>query len=360
MRKVTIDLNRPAANKRARDALDWAWWCLSPDGPHGVHSKRLTAVFGRNGNDVGAWLRALLLERVGDYAVGKHAFGYVLREAGWDRASALLGGLTYREQRELWAPEEERAEEVTLEVLWRRRRPATGAPIVRSHLEKGLPLEFEYGERHGRLWNELQNVRADEKPLYWRGALDWDYDVVNCAPTVLCQLAEASGLRPLLLDGARGYVEAREEHLRLFMRLGGIDRKAAKQLLAALFNGAALSANYRHATFGLLRQDADAVGRLREDQTVRALVASVRAMRRHVEHAYGAPPWLTYFARERALLDAFRAELDRAGAGHFLEHDGFRCDRAMDPRELERAALAATGLQVEVRAKSNQFSEGTT
>lgn len=352
-RELRIDLNDWATFTQIRDTLDWAFWHVKTDRATEFHSRELGAVF-RN-TRISSWLRANLLRQVGTYAVGEHAYSYLLREDRWDKLSGYVNGLTWAETNALLRPE------VTsnivrdgVEELVRPDYPSSSF-LPRTHLEKGLSTDFEYRDWNHRLWNGLQNINADDKPLYWKGIFPWDFDISNSAPTTLFQLATMFNGSRMLLEPVKHYLDFREEYLRFVMQSCRVSRKVAKKFFTSVFNGAVLSTSYRQSTLGTLGGNVAGVERLKESVGIRSLLSSIKYMNLHLQRAFGEDPWLVYFRYERANLDIMRAHLDSIGARYFLEHDGFRCDRQVDSEFLVAEIERQTGLRYAMKAKHHVY-----
>jgi hypothetical protein len=85
------------------------------------------------------------------------------------------------------------------------------------------------GERTGA----AQNLETKLRSLLFCGKV-FDLDMVNCQPTVMCQLAEQLGLRCPKLQLI---VERRKEQLEIVQQIKGVDYKLAKQFVIAFCNG---------------------------------------------------------------------------------------------------------------------------
>jgi hypothetical protein len=352
IKNLRINLNDPEVYAQIREMLDWAYWNLKVDRPTEFHSRELSAIF--RATKISGWLRANLLVQVGTYAVGEHSYSYLLREQGWDKLSAHLNGPTWEETNALLRPEARIVVVGDLEEVARLDyQPAEFLP--RTHLEKGLSLDFEYGEKSHRLWNKLQNINADDKPLYWKGVFPWDYDIVNSAPTTLFQLASRNGGSGSLLAPIRHYLDNRDEYLRFVQASCRVGRKTAKKFFTSVFNGAVLSTSYRQSTLGTLGGNVAGVERLQQSVAIRALISSIRYQNSHVHRVFRDDPWLVYFQHERANLDIMREHLDSVGTRYFLEHDGVRSADPVDHGFLVAEIRRRTGLEYEMKVKHHVF-----
>jgi hypothetical protein len=61
--------------------------------------------------------------------------------------------------------------------------------------------------------------------------------------------------------------------------------------------------------------------------------------------------WGVYFDLERQVLNEIRAFLSASNTRHFLEHDGWSCESAVDIDLLTQHVLERTGFRIQVEMK---------
>ena len=351
--ELRVNLNNHDTYTQIRDTLDWAFWNLKTDRATEIYSRELSVVFRRT--KISNWLRANLLRQVGSFAIGDHAYSYLLLESGWNKLSRYLNGLTWKETNALLrGPVISNNVAVGAEVCARADWPSS-AFLPRTHLEKGLSTDFEYRDWNHRLWNGLQNINSADKPIYWKGIFPWDYDIVNSAPTTLYQLGAMNGASKLLLEPIQHYIDHREEYLKFVSMTCRVSQKCAKKFFTSLFNGAVLSTSYKQSTLGTLGGNASGVLKLKESVGIRALLTSIKYLNSFLERVFQEDAWQVYFRHERANLDIMRAYLDSLGALYFLEHDGFRCDREVDSEFIVTEIKRQTGLNYAMKVRHHVF-----
>lgn len=337
--------NDPRVRRRVTAALDWCSHHLSQNKATPIHHDVLHRVFGNATNQLTKFLRANLLVQTGSYQPGKSSYSYLRKQIGFEK---LLHSTQHM--------------------------VATSAGDLNPELQA---LKFEYSLKSDRYFHRLQQLPSAEKKAFWADYLPFSYDIEACAPTVLFQLAGRAGLPASLLLGLQSYLHDKSILRKHVIELTGLSMKESKRLINSLFNGARLARSRYCAIFRMLRCDRAAMERLQACDEIRRLRCEIGLIWKRLEQTEqeqqrvnagrspfppippckrklktGSQKWCFYFSQERKILDAIVDELSRGGIRHFTEHDGFRTDRAVDPRMVEKAVLLSTGFSIKLKSES--------
>lgn len=329
------------SNKRVIDrtslVLDWCDLHLSATSPTQLHHSKLTKIFGNQAKDFSAYLRANLLVQVGNYAVGKSSFSYMLNKDGYDKLSMKIGRRVNHIE----------CNNATSEELY---------PEL-------LTLEFEYSDKSYRLWHPLQQMKSSKKAAFWKDYLPFNYDVDASAPTILLQLATKHGLLPLLAGPIQDYLDNKDAFRQHVAEIANCDLKTAKRIINSLFNGARLAANGFCSAFGLLDFRVDSMRALQNDQQIISLKSSIKQMWNRISSHYATKTskdkWNVYFQHERKVLDAVKFFLDEKEVQYFTEHDGFRSSEKIDVKELSDYVFSRTSIRVNFSEEQEESSTTT-
>jgi hypothetical protein len=241
-----------------------------------------------------------------------------------------------------------------------------------SELSQG---EFEYEDISSRLWHPLQRLRREYRPRVLAAAgLAHQYDIVCCAPTLLHQhswrIPQVLGARggwqqgpmDLVLSTLTDYIPNRAKLRAELAERAEISIQLAKQIITALFCGAHISRHPTSAISEMLSGDSARIEFLKQDPWLRSLREDIAVLwdylNRTIPRRYTATgrklpissrqKWMLYFELERSVLDSVRAYMKQHGIKCFLEHDGWTCDREIDPVELSQCIEKSTGFCVEL------------
>lgn len=277
---------------------------MSTTTPTQLHNRKLREVFGKESNDFAKHLKAITLVKVSQqYIVGKQSQSYVRNEEGLNRL-VEQSGITAAEAIAEALPEQQRQE-----------------------LESG---DIEYIEGDNRFYHSLINLKRETKREFWESfGYNYDYDIENCAPTLLYQAAINSKCAPVFLLPIKQYIDDKNALREFLMQLLEVDRKAAKDVLVSLFNHAKLSPIKCRITEILTRRQIDV---LRNDKTIKGLRSAIKYMwrflaRKHKFKNTGANRWKFYRAIERTVMDVV---VSCCTGRVFREHDGLRTDTPLD------------------------------
>lgn len=243
--------------------------------------------------------------------------------------------------------------------------------IEREYGTQLQTLNFQYTDKSDRYWHELQNVRSNFRGrTLAKHGLKYNYDIRACAPTLLMQHAQQQNgvcfteIEKLLND-RKAYRQFITDECELTPEYGyDMDpkdkNKTAKTIINSLFCGAMLGLNANFALSKLLDYDVARIMCAKELTTT--LRADIKDMWNEIKPTMSRKrnengrllaiqprdKWARYFKLEREVIDAVRAYLTKTNNRHFLEHDGWVCEKMIDENELLAFIYKKTGYKVNI------------
>jgi len=357
MKKQALHINRyqpnfadPRVQARVRIVLDFCRPLLLHRKPTPIASALLTKHFGNQKSQLSERLRAKLLIQSGTYALGKHSYSYTINAQGFEFLCRSIGVPMQSD--------EEMAADLYRDIASGKTEPQYSEPT------KGA-----------RRYHPIQNLPKALRASLFKGW--YDYDIEAAAPTLIYQ--KACRVR-LLIDqkqidqpypAVRQLVEDRAAVRQHLMDVSGLDLKAAKGVLVALFFGARLVPHHKQAVYRLVGHDKAVIERLRADKYVVSFCREVRlmwtvllnhenatnglkALRTGVitpKPATKAKQRMGYYLRvERQVMDAIESVLRAQGMVPVLIHDGFMTKRRINTKVIEAEVLRVTGFKIRLAA----------
>jgi hypothetical protein len=350
---------------RIRNAIGFACGVLSPVTPHEWSTRYIDRWFGQQQNALGGYIRnQLLIVTNESYSFGDNSQckQYILNQSGVDHLCDATG-LPRNNNTQLYP--------IVLQVANEQ---------YQTELATG---EFEYKDQSHRLWHPLQNFRREYKhQVLEQNGYQYHYDIVCSAMTLIHQYSqqipeirhnEKWQQRPmeLYLWTLRDYLQNRHQRRQELADSAEIDSETAKRMINALLAGARLSANHRTEIFQMLGCDLDRLRFLQQHQWLNDLRADIKTCWNYIRPTL--PPrfgharsdgsrrrlavnsrqkWMLYFDLERQVLNEVREYLNETQNLHFLEHDGWSCQRSIDQEALQQRIHERTGFRVEFEMKS--------
>lgn len=235
-------------------------------------------------------------------------------------------------------------------------------------------LAFTYEDKSSRLWHPLQNVRRQHKKrLLHASGLQYSYDIVCAAPTLLLRYAQSLPDIPerniwtmdLWLFAYQSYLKDRTARRAALADLLQVDVSYAKTVLNSLFCGAKVGAGPHFSLFRLLGTY-DRIQSLKDDKFITALRADIKVVWNYIEPTMmriekkdkkgrqrkvplnSKRKWGLYFDLERKVLDVVRHYLEDTGNPHFLEHDGWSTRDKVDVAKLRAYIYDKTGFAINI------------
>ena len=251
-------------------------------------------------------------------------------------------------------------------------------------------LDFIYHDKSNRLWHPLQNVRkTDKKRIFAENKLQYQYDIVCCAPTLIHQYSHQvpliiqddkyiQGPMDLYLFAVHKYLNDRTNIRKQIANETEIPEKLVKIIINALFAGAQLGNNPACAIYKLLNGDKARIEYLKQHPYIIELRNDIKIIweylrpmmtkrytttktnKRRLVPLSSREKWNLYFQLERRVLDVVRNYLDKTGNKYFLEHDGFTTQKQVNENELLDEIYDKTGftlqLELEVLALNEYYN----
>lgn len=341
--------------KRVDKVLNWAaQFVVGSRGsimPVRLHSKILNQVFGPKGNPLGDFLRDKFLHEISkSYSTWENrSKEYIVSGKAFEEINAIYHNPVQRNTTTAYVD--------------------TSSPLARLQKAHEAELtgeqQFAMRDISNRLWHPLQNIPKKDKTVFWQTwSMPYNYDISACAPSILYQLALASGMPEVVGDAMKLYVDKKGEFRAHVANISGLELDEAKKLINSLFNGARLSKNFRCTAFQMVDQDHKRMEALQQDEQVLALRRSIKYGWKAIERAMNQVAkeqktadislrkakikWGIYFKYERKVLNAITRELDRQDIRYFTEHDGFRANKEPDVKAIEAAIFSATKLKLKI------------
>jgi len=212
--------------------------------------------------------------------------------------------------------------------------------------------KFKYKDKSHRRWNEIQNISSEIRSIVFHDCgYSWNYDIENAAPTLLLQLAKQSGLKRTLHTIEDLLVNKTQRRQELAKRIG-CDTKTAKKLISAKLAGATLRWNNSLHVYTLNRNNLQ-FQRLIDDRWFKMLSEDLKYMWQYIkadtpyDRLTSRQKWGIYFSLERKIIDSCEKLLRKHNCHYFLEHDGFRTNKYIDPHEFKLHVKKHTGYNVD-------------
>jgi len=357
----TPNFHDPRVQRRIRRAIGFVTGVVSTTEPQAWSTRYIDRWLGSQRNQLSQYLRSQLLIET-DSRWNKdtgECKKYIQNTQGVQQLSAAVGLTTT--QHNLYPIVVEAAEQEYQQEL------ATGC--------------FTYNDQSRRLWHPLQNFRRDAKQaVLERNGYQFHYDIESAAMTLIHQHSQQipevvrdgvwlQGPMDLYLFALRDYLANRHQRRQDLAHAADIDTNTAKRIVNALLAGARLSTNPTTEIFQLLNSDTARVRFLQQHDGLSALRADIKTCwdyikptmpRRSRTQANGRErmipvtsrqKWGLYFDLERRVLNEIRDYLCESTNAHFLEHDGWSCQRSVDLPQLQQRIHERTGFRVEFETK---------
>lgn len=240
--------------RRIKMALGFSMARLNEVGRE-VYSRDITEAFGNCTKPLSMWLRRHLLFCVDDSFAFNTANSHCKMYALNHRAAKVV-------RQVLEEAEGRKYSDLELVAEW--------AKI--GHESELADLKFGYHQSAhcARLWHPLQNMRKGMKDVFWSSVgLPHNYDIQAAAPTLIYKKARMLGAKQA--EVLECFLNEPKEFRQYLAEVAGIEPKAAKEVLNALFCGANLGVNHKFDLFHVLGKDEIKVELLKADPLLTAL-----------------------------------------------------------------------------------------
>lgn len=235
-------------------------------------------------------------------------------------------------------------------------------PQVTDELEEQLDTgNFEYLEKSDRLYNPLQFI-----PKQARGTLlankgyRYHYDIEAAAQTLLIQRAQKLNQK-LSLDNLKAYTENRTEVRNAIAKDCEITPTQVKFVITAILQGGVISRWQGNKIFEQLNYNCDAVIRLNNNPTLTGIKRDISQMWKTLKSEFsvryitdkngrtrkkslsGRDKSSLYRALEKEVGDVVRTNLKKNKIKALWIHDGWCCDKFVNPLDVELEVRRQTG-----------------
>lgn len=352
----------PRVQRRIRRAIGFASGAIHPQKSRPWSTRYIDKWFGSQRNELSKYLRQqLLIETNGHWNKDTgQCKEYLLNQSGVDFLCDSIG-LTKNTTTQL--------HHIVVEVA---------QAEYNQELASG---NFTYNDKSSRLWHPLQNFRrAIKRDVLNTAGYQYHYDVECCAMTLIHQYAQripeiihqgkwCQGPMDLYLFALREYLRDRTAIRNQIAQDCGCDADLIKRIINALLAGAKLSANTDSQIYQMISGDVAKIRQLQQHEYLTQLRKDIKVMwdyikptmsRRSKTQVNGqermlpissSQKWMVYFDLERRVLNEIREFLSETNNKHFLEHDGWSCEQAVDLQTLRERVHVRTGFKIEFELK---------
>ena len=340
--------------RRIQRAIGFACGVMSATEPREWSTRYIDQWFGSQRNDLGRYLREQLLTvtdpsyRWGDKRKCKE---YILNTAGVKFLCEATG-------------------------IVKDNNP-NNYPIVVKVVESEYSQElqtgrFTYRDQSQRLWHPMQNFRREiKREVLVKHGFVFHYDIECCAMTLIHQHAQQIPQEPmdLYLSAIHEYLQNRQAIRQQIAAAADLDPDTVKRIINALLAGAKLSRNRESQIYHMLNGDCARIEFLQQHEYLTQLRADIRTCwdyitptlprrsrtqpsgRERMLPISSRQKWGVYFDLERRVLNEIRDFLCETNNKHFLEHDGWSCEREIDTISLSQRISERTGFRVNFEIK---------
>ena len=346
----TPNFDDPRIRRRCKSALGFAIGCLREDEPKQWWTRQIDKNFGCNTRDLSKYLRGLLMICISDsFSMNNgQCKTYVSRPEGITFLKTQLNTKTKKIKETIETDDE-------LVIGWANSR-------FQDQLESG---EFEYHDKSDRLWNPIQNIKTEmREQLLASHGMKFQYDIETAAPTLLYGhsrlMPDVYDKKGKMLrcgnDQIMEYIEyylANKTEVRNRIALqADIPLDVAKKIITALFSGGSLTVNEKSKIFASVGYDIAKMQFLKQDAFLIGLREDIKTLWWYLRPALpmttktndkgntrstqmsSRNKWNLYFSLEREAMDLVKEYLVAKNIKHFLEHDGWSCDKEIDQQDL--------------------------
>ena len=226
--------------------------------------------------------------------------------------------------------------------------------------------DFVYTDKSNRSWTPAQFIpRRQRDSMLNNEGYRYHYDIEAAAPRMLVQRAKFFDPN-LKLPHLDDYINNRSQVRDVIAKNCGITKEQAKTVVNAVLQGSVISKYRNGKLFMALNQDYDAVTRLQNDITTQNLVKDIRALWQALKCEFPVK-YLTdslgrtksvritskqksgyYRELEEQVGKVIRKILKKESVRYLWIHDGWRCDKVLDPARIESEVRRKTGLVIKL------------
>ena len=235
-------------------------------------------------------------------------------------------------------------------------------PQISDTLEEQLDSgNFEYTEKSDRLYNPLQFIpRPIRSTLLANKGYRYHYDIEAAAQTLLIQRAQKSNPK-LSLANLKHYTENRTLVRQSIAKDCEISEQQVKFVITAILQGGVISRWQGNKIFQELNYNCDAIIRLNNNQQVAAIKQDISQMWKALKSEFsvrmitdkngktrkkslsGRDKSGLYRVLEKEVGDVVRKFLKKNKVKSLWIHDGWSCNKFVNPLDVELEVRRQTG-----------------
>jgi len=331
------NFNDPRIRNRAQKALNFVNEWLPGNRIRPIGIKLLYRHFSNTTRPLGHWLQQQLLENTDphwNYTTGK-CKSYRACAAGLELVQNLLGTSNQYQ----------------------------ATPAVQAQIDSG---NFEYVEKSQRWYSPVQYIPSRQRGrLLANNGYIYSYDIKAAAPTLLLQQAQslnsdftAPALTEYILNRSRIRDQIAAESC--------ATAEQVKLVINAVLQGSVLSSWNQSQLSAALGHDRLLIARLRSSDTLKLIQQDISAMWRSLRDQFPvrtqtdksgrtrrcrltASEKSEYYRRlEQQVARSIKRYLKSKRVRFLWVHDGWQCDKAIDPGELLQRVRTQTGFVLEL------------
>lgn len=237
------------------------------------------------------------------------------------------------------------------------------APELVQQLDSG---DFDYEEKSNRLYNPLQFVRKQVRgPLLANHGYAYNYDIEAAAPTLLIQRAQK--LNPKLdLARLEHYTQNRSLVREQISRECEISQEQVKAVINAVLQGGVVSRWQTSKVFQILNYSYNSVINLQNNQVFQGISKDISSMwsvlkqdfpvrylidrngKKRTKRLSSKDKSGLYRELEDQVGKSIRKLLKRNKIKCLWIHDGWCCDKFIDPNDVELEVRRTTGYSIKL------------
>jgi len=328
----------PRNQRRCNEALNFVELFARSDEPKSIASTQLYKHFGNTSRPLGKWLLETLLVVADPYfntATGTTK-KYLKNQRGVNDVKQYLGLKDFEPKIE---------DQLTAQI------------------QSG---EFEYDSKSNRLFNPLQFIpRRHRSKILNNHGYRYHYDISSAAPRLLVQRAQR--LAPNTeFKHLTHYINNRDQVRSEISQCCGISIEQAKTVVNSILQGGVISAWYQNKTFIDLNYNFDAVIRLNNNPTVIDIKRDISELWKSLRDEFPVDYYTNkngkqirkrlsgrqksgyYRELEHEVGDVIRRLLRKQRVRALWLHDGWCCDKAVDPSHIVNEVRRQTGFVIEL------------
>lgn len=237
------------------------------------------------------------------------------------------------------------------------------SPELQQQIDTG---NFEYSEKSDRWYSTAQYITSKRRGrLLANNGYMHSYDIKAAAPAILFQRARQVD-RDFEAADLEYYINNRSQVRQLIAVEAGTSTDTVKDVVNSLLQGSVLTTFSTSKLFQKLNSDYQLVQRLKQSATLNSLRCDLRALwkclRDEFERTYcidcnGKPRAKRLSARDKAayyrsyenqVARVIQRYLKKHSVRYLWVHDGWQCDKAIDPSELCARVRQQTGFVIEL------------